>query len=48
MWQEVEAGQALLAAGWGRVPGARMTDPNPNTLLTTELAAVGLEECQEW
>jgi len=46
--QEVEPGQTLLAAGWGKVPGATATSPDPNTVLTTELSAVGLEECQEW
>ncbi|PRW57207.1 chymotrypsin-1-like isoform X1 [Chlorella sorokiniana] len=45
---EVEAGEALLAAGWGRVPGATAKTPNPNTLLTMELAAVDLQECKEW
>lgn len=46
--QALEPGQALLTAGWGRVPGATALSPNPNTLLATELEAVDLDECRDW
>lgn len=46
--QELEPGQRLLAAGWGKTPGATAFTPNPPTLMYTELEAVDTLDCQEW
>ena len=41
-------GEPLVAAGWGKVPGAALSDPSQEDLLATELEPVDTSVCQEW